>query len=94
MIHERGYTKLVKQVDVIFLVNNNNSKGYNSQRIDQINVYIWSEANCSYLLGYSLSWGMQVLQCRYCNTSGSLTLLPCRVVNHCLVVQVLVRTEG
>ena len=39
--------------------------------------------------------GMQVLQyLRYCNTSGSLTPLPCRVVNHCLVVQVLVRTEG
>ena len=38
--------------------------------------------------------GMQVLQCRYCNTSGSLTPLPCTVVNHCLVVQVLVRTEG
>ena len=31
--------------------------------------------------------GMQVLQyLRYCNTSGSLTPLPCRVVNHCLVV--------
>ena len=39
--------------------------------------------------------GMQVLQYpRYCNNSGSLTPLPCRVVNHCLVVQVLVRTEG
>ena len=39
--------------------------------------------------------GMQVLQYpRYCNHSGSLTPLPCRVVNHCLVAQVLVRTEG
>ena len=39
--------------------------------------------------------GMQVLQYpRYCNNSGSLTPLPCRVVNQCLVVQVLVRTEG
>ena len=39
--------------------------------------------------------GMQVLQYpRYCNNSGSLTPLPCRVVNHCLVVQVVVRTEG
>ena len=40
------------------------------------------------------SVGMQVLQYRYCNNSGSLTPLPCRVVNHWLVVQVLVRTEG
>ena len=39
--------------------------------------------------------GMLVLQyLRYCNNSGSLTPLPCKVVNHCLVVQVLVRTEG
>ena len=39
--------------------------------------------------------GMQVLQYpRYCNNSGSLSPLPCRVVNHCLVVQFLVRTEG
>ena len=30
--------------------------------------------------------GMQLLQYpRYCNNSGSLTPLPCRVVNHCLV---------
>ena len=48
-------------------------------------------------LGFYFFGGMQVLQCRYCrycNTSGSLTPLPCRVVNHCLVVQVLVRTKG
>ena len=41
--------------------------------------------------------GMQMLQYpRYCNNSGSLTPLPCRVVNHCLVLQVhvLVITEG
>ena len=43
---------------------------------------------------YKQRYGIQVLQCRYCNTSGSLTPLPCRVVNHCIVVQVLVRTEG
>ena len=49
----------------------------------------------SIIIGSSIGYlGMQVLQCRYCNTSGSLTPLPCRVVNHCLVVQVLVRTEG
>ena len=47
-----------------------------------------------YVMPSWLFCGMQVLQCRYCNTSGSLTPLPCRVVNHCLVVQVLVRTEG
>ena len=44
--------------------------------------------------GVAVQVGMQVLQYRYCNNSGSLTPLPCRVVNHCLVVQVLVRTEG
>ena len=39
--------------------------------------------------------GMQVLHyLLYRNTSGSLTPLPCRIVNHCLMVQVLDRTEG
>ena len=38
---------------------------------------------------------MQVLLYRrYCSTAGGLTPLPCRVVNHCLVVQVLDITEG
>ena len=46
------------------------------------------------MMTYISGSGMQVLQYRYCNNSGSLTPLPCRVLNHCLVVQVLVRTEG
>ena len=38
---------------------------------------------------------MQVLlYLRYCNTSGSLMPLRCRVVNNCFMVQVLDRTEG
>ena len=38
---------------------------------------------------------MQTLQyLMYCNTSGSLTPLPFRVVNHCFVDQVLDRNEG
>ena len=49
----------------------------------------------SYKLYYVHRCSMRVLQyLRYCNTSGSLMPLPCRVVNHCLVVQVLNRTEG
>ena len=60
-----------------------------------------SGVRCTHLLFpvytslYNCPEGMQVLQyLRYCNTSGSLTSLPCRVVNHCLVVQVLDITEG
>ena len=44
-------------------------------------------ADSVYVYVYVYVSGMQVLQyLRYCNTSGSLTPLPCRVVNHCLVV--------
>ena len=54
----------------------------------------WSLGNQGYLL-LRYSQEMQVLQYfRYCNTSGSLTPLPCRVVNHSLLVQVLDTTKG
>ena len=65
--------------------NNNNDTGF-STTVKQVVSYS-DLCTCAY--------GMQVLQyLRYCHTSWSLTPLPCRVVNHCLVVQVLDRTKG
>ena len=62
-------------------------------------MYVYDYVLCEYAGMYNsmyvCMYGMQVLQyLRYCNTPGSLTPLPCRVVNHCLVIYILDRTEG
>ena len=57
---------------------------------------LWVNSQCRVAAMFvSGTGGMQVLQYLwYYNTSGSLTPLHCRVENHCLVIQVLDRTEG